>query len=214
MDAMIGTKVGMTQVFDELGHQIPVTVIELGPCSVVQRKSVEKDGYDAVQLGYLDQKPHRLTAPIRGHFAKNKVAPKRILREVRLHHDEELGVGDTVDASIFNDIAYVDVTGISKGRGFQGVVKRHGMSGGRASHGGKSGLRTVGSIGMCEYPARVLKGKKLPGQMGNCQVTMQNLKVIEIRDEDNAVLIQGAVPGPTGGLLVVRKSKKKAGTTS
>ena len=214
MDAMIGTKVGMTQVFDELGRQIPVTVVELGPCSVVQRKSVEKEGYDAVQLGYLDQKPHRLTTPVRGHFAKNKVAPKRVLREVRLPHEEEVGVGDTVDASIFNDIAYVDVSGISKGRGFQGVVKRHGMAGGRASHGGKSGLRSVGSIGMCEYPARVLKGKKLPGHMGNRQVTTQNLKLIAIREEDNAILVQGAVPGPTGGLVLVRKSIKKAGARS
>lgn len=214
MQAIIGTKVGMTQVFDESGRQIPVTVLQVGPCPVVQRKTVETDGYSAVQLGFLDQKPQRLDKARRGHYAKSEVAPKRHLREIRIPDDEELEVGATVQADVFEGVGYVDVTGTSKGRGFQGVVKRYNMGGGRASHGGKSTLRSPGSIGMCEEPARVFKGKKMPGQMGNKTITVQNLKLVAVRSEDNAILVEGAVPGPNGGVILVRKALKKAAKSS
>jgi large subunit ribosomal protein L3 len=211
MDALIGTKVGMTQVFDEGGRQIPVTVLAVGPCTVAQRRTADKDGYEAVQLGFIDQKAQRLTRPLQGHFKKGGSAPKRILREVRVAADYDTETGGTVDVSLFDGVEYVDVTAVSKGRGFQGVVRRHGMRGGRASHGGKSVLRGGGSIGMC--PARVFKGTKMPGQMGNKQVTVQNLRVVQVRGEDNALLVRGAVPGPNGGLVMVRKAIKKDQTS-
>lgn len=214
MQAIIGKKVGMTQVFDESGRQIPVTVLQVGPCPVVQRKTVETDGYEAVQLGFEDQKPQRLDKARRGHYAKSSVAPKRHLREVRVEAGDDLAVGAVVEAGVFDDVAYVDVTGISKGRGFQGVIKRYRMGGGRASHGGKSTLRSPGSIGMCEEPARVFKGKKMPGQMGNKTITVLNLKLVAVRSEDHAILVEGAVPGPNGGLIMVRKALKKAAKSS
>jgi len=210
MQTLLGTKMGMTRVFDETGRQIPVTVLAVGPCTVVQRKRTEREGYESVQLGYLDQKESRLTRPLQAHFKSRDLTAKRFLREVRVETDEAgCEEGETVTAAAFQDVEYVDVVGISKGRGFQGVVKRHGMAGGRKTHGGHN-LRGGGSIGMCEYPARVFKGKKMPGQMGNRRVTQQNLKVIAVREEDNALLVQGAVPGPTGGLVMVRKAIKKA----
>jgi large subunit ribosomal protein L3 len=214
MKALIGKKVGMTQVFAEDGTQVPVTVIQVGPCVVVQRKTEEKDGYDAVQLGYEEQKEHRLTQPMRGHFKKAGATPQRVLQEVRLDEaDGDPKEGDTVTADIFSDVAYVDISGISKGRGFQGVVKRWNMSGGRASHGSGNHRRT-GSIGQCEFPARVMKGRKMPGQMGNRRVTTQNLKVVQVRPEEHAILVRGSVPGPSGGVVFVRKSIKKAAKAS
>ena len=214
MQTLLGTKMGMTQVFDDTGRQIPVTVLAVGPCTIVQRKTTERDGYDSVQLGYLDQKESRLTRPLQAHFKKRDVGAKRFLREVRIEADEAgCDEGETVTAAAFQDVEYVDVVGISKGRGFQGVVKRHRMAGGRKTHGGHN-LRGGGSIGMCEYPARVFKGKKMPGQMGNKRITQQNLKVIAVREEDNALLVQGAVPGPTGGLIMVSRAIKKAAKTS
>lgn len=211
MDTLIGKKLGMTQVFDDEGRQIPVTVLAVGPCTVVQRKTVERDGYEAAQLGFDPQKESRVTRPLRGHFMKAGAAPCRVLGEVRLDPATDEGVqsGTEIGVTLFEDVAFVDVTATSKGRGFQGVVKRHGMGGGRASHGGGN-LRGPGSIGMCEWPARVLKGKKLPGHMGNRRVTVQNLKVVAVRGEDHALLVRGAVPGPTGGVVVVRKAIKKA----
>lgn len=215
MEAIIGTKVGMTQVFDEgSGRQIPVTVLQVGPCPVVQRKTVETDGYSAVQLGFQEQKPQRLTRAVRGHFAKASVAPRRVLREVRVPAAEALEAGSVVDASLFEGVSHVDVIGVSKGRGFQGVVKRHGMGGGRRTHGGKSQLRAGGSIGMREWPGRVLKGKRMSGQMGATTVTVQNLRLVAIRGEDNAILVEGAVPGPNGGMILVRKALKKAAKSS
>ena len=209
MSAIIGRKVGMTQIFDENGAQIPVTVIEAGPCPVVQRKTSETDGYDAVQLGFIEQKAQRLSKAARTRFAKVEVAPQRVLREFRIDTDSELKPGDEVKADAFNEISHVDVTGITKGRGFQGVVKRYNFGGGRASHGGKQVLRRGGSIGMCEFPGRVFKNRKMPGQMGNVQVTTQNLKVVQVREDDNAILVKGSVPGPNGGVVLVRKALKK-----
>ncbi len=215
MNALIGRKLGMTQVFDDNGHQVPVTVLEVGPCVVVQRKSTEVDGYDAVQLGFIDQKEQRLTKQVAGHFKKNDVSAKRIIREVRIDEsDAEVKAGDTLTvADVFKDVEFVDVIGTAKGRGFQGVVKRHGMSGGRASHGSHMHRRT-GSIGMCVSPARVLKGKRMPGQFGNTRTMTQNLRVVGVRDEDNVILVRGSVPGPTGGVVFVRKAIKKAAKAS
>jgi len=209
MTAIIGRKVGMTQIFNENNEQIPVTVIEAGPCPVVQRKTADTDGYDAVQLGFIDQKPQRLSKAARTRFEKAEVAPKRLLREFRCEADSDLKTGDEIKAESFKDIAYVDVTGVTKGRGFQGVVKRHNFGGGRASHGGKATLRKGGSIGMCEFPARVFKNTKMPGQMGNVRVTTQNLKIVQVREDDNAILVKGSVPGPNGGVVLVRKAIKK-----
>ena len=213
MDALLGTKVGMTQVFDDTGRQIPVTVLSVGPCTVVQRKTTANDGYEAVQLGYRDQKEHRLTKPLRGHFGAVKADAKKVLREVRVQADASWKGGDTVDASVFEGVEFVDVIAVTKGRGFQGVVKRWNMRGGRKTHGG-GGERTGGSIGMCEYPARVLKGKKMPGQMGNRRMTQHNLKVVSVRPEDHAVLVRGAVPGPNGATVVIRRAIKAKAKTS
>ena len=209
MNAIIGRKVGMTQVFDDNGVQIPVTVIEAGPCVVVQRKTSEADGYDAVQLGFLEQKPQRLGKASLGRFEKAGVTPRRVLREFRCESASELKSGDEVKAGVFTDVNFVDITGVTKGRGFQGVVKRFNFGGGRASHGGKSKLRSPGSIGMREWPGRVFKGKKMPGQMGNRNVTTQNIKVVQVREDDNVILVKGSVPGPNGGVVLVRKAVKK-----
>lgn len=210
MNALLGRKIGMTSVFQEDGSQVPVTVIEVGPCQVVQRKTSERDGYEAAQLSFAPQKESRLTKPLQGHFSKSGSQPAKLLREVRLGQDDgDLAEGVSVSAEVFEGVGFVDVTAVGKGRGFQGVVKRWNFRGGRASHGGGN-PRGGGSIGMCEYPARVLKGKKMPGQMGNRQVTVQNLKVVAIRAEDNALLVRGAVPGPNGGVVMVRKALKKA----
>lgn len=208
MNGLIGRKIGMTQVFDGEGHQVPVTVIEAGPCVVVQRKTREKDGYDAVQLGFGKQKEQRLNKPAGGHLKKAGADPVRALREIRLNEGDEVKAGDVVKVDLFKDATHVDVVAMSKGRGFQGVVKRHGMSGGRATHGSHMHRRT-GAIGMKVSPARVFKGQKMPGQMGNTRTTTQNLKIVEIREEDGVLLVQGAVPGPNGGLVLVRKAVKK-----
>ncbi|NCC49706.1 MAG: 50S ribosomal protein L3 [Spartobacteria bacterium] len=214
MNGLIGKKVGMAQVFDEDGRQIPVTVLQVGPCVVVQKKTMEADGYEAVQLGFGEQKSHRLTKPLTGHFKKNELDAMHVLREVRLGaEDAGVKVGDSFSADLFEGISHVDVIGKTKGRGFQGVMKRHGMGGGRASHG--SGThRRPGSVGQCESPARIFKNKKMPGQLGNTRVTAQNLKIVQVRPEDNCILVHGSVPGPTGGILFVRKSIKKAAKAS
>ena len=211
MQALLGKQLGMLSVFDDEGRQVPVTAIEVGPCVVVQKKTAETDGYDAVQLGFDAQKESRLTKPAAGHFKKAGAATMRVLREVR--GADEAGVGDQVNLSAFEGVAFVDVIGTTKGRGFQGVVKRHNMSGGRASH-GSGNHRKPGSIGMCVDPARVLKGKKMPGQMGRRRVTTQNLKVVAVREEDNVLLVRGAIAGPNGGIVVVRKALKKTAGAS
>jgi len=210
MKGLIGKKIGMTQVFDETGMQVAVTVVELGPCSVVQLKTEENDGYEAAQVSFGTQKEQRLTSPLKGHYKKAKAAPARILKEFFLDEGEELELGQTIDASNFEGVNFVDVTGISKGRGFQGTVKRWNFAGGRASHGGKEALRVPGSIGQCTSPSRVVKGKKMSGHMGSTRITKQNLKVIAVRPEDNAILIKGSISGPNGGYVEVRKALKKA----
>lgn len=212
MNGLMGTKIGMTQIFAD-GTLIPVTVIEVGPCPVVQRKTAEADGYDAVQLGFGDQKEERLTKPLRGHFKKAEVSGKSGLREFRIDAEDEAQVGDHMTVALFEGTPYVDITAMSKGRGFQGVVKRWNMGGGHASHG--SGFhRRIGSIGQCVQPARVLKNKKLPGQMGAKKVTVQHLKVVQVRPDENILLVRGAVPGPKGGRVTVRKSIKKKAVSS
>ncbi len=198
----------MTQVFDEEGRRVAVTVIEAGPCVVTQLKTKENDGYDAAQLAFLDQKERRVSKPLQGHFKKAGCSPKRFLKEFSLDDGEEVGIGDTVTVGLFEGASHVDVTAVTKGRGFQGVVRRFNAGGGRWTHGGHS-RRRVGSIGQCSYPARVAKNQKMPGQMGNVVVTQQNLKIVQVRGDDDILLVKGAVPGPTGGTVVVRKALKK-----
>ena len=209
MNCLIGKKLGMTQIFNEEGHQVPVTAIEVGPCQVVQRKTLKQDGVDAVQLGFEKQKEQRLTRAQIGHFKRHKAAPVKVIREFRIDAERQLESGDTLTVSEFDGISFVDVIAVTKGRGFQGVVKRYGMGGGRATHGSKT-HRGVGSIGQCTSPSRVFKNKKMPGQTGARQITVQNLRLVEIRSDDNLLLIRGAVPGPVGGTVIVRRSIKKA----
>lgn len=209
MNGLIGKKIGMTQVYDASGTHVPVTVISVGPCVVVQRKTKVGDGYDAVQLGLGEQKESRLSKAELGHVKKAGAKAQRELREIRVAEDSALKAGDVVTASVFKDIKYVDISGITKGRGFQGVMKRHNMQGGPDAHG--SGFhRKIGSIGMREHPGRILKGKRMPGQMGAVACTTQNLRVVAVREEDNCILVEGAVPGPNGRTVVVNKSIKKA----
>jgi len=208
MKGLIGKKLGMTSVYDESGAAVPVTVIEAGPCVVVQQKSSEKEGYVAVQLGFEDQKEQRLNKPANGHFKKAGVSAKRILRELRVDGAADVAVGDVVNASVFEEVNYVDIIATGKGRGCQGVVKRYGFAGGRASHGG-GWTRRPGSIGMCEFPGRVFKGKKMPGQMGDKRVTTQNLKIIQIRPEENLILVKGSIPGANGGIVVIKEALKR-----
>ena len=210
MNGMIGKKVGMTHIFDASGRMVPVTVLEVGPCVVTEVKTVDSHGYAAVQLGYGDSKEKSLGLPQHGFFKKSGIAPKCHLREFRTDAAAETKVGEVVTAATFSGVSYVDVVGTSKGRGFQGVVRRHGMKGGRASHG--SGFhRRVGSIGQKERPGRVWPGKRMAGHMGNVRVTTQNLRVVQVREEDNVLLLEGAVPGPVGGIVLVNKSIKKSG---
>lgn len=207
MKGLIGKKLGMTSIYNEDGVAVPVTVIEAGPCVVTQLKDAEKEGYKAVQLGFEDQKEQRMTKPALGHFKKAGVDAKRVLKEFRVE-DAEVSVGDVVDASAFAEVNFVDIVAIGKGRGFQGVVKRYDFGGGRASHGG-GWVRRTGSIGMCEFPARVFKGKKMPGQMGDKRVTTQNLKIVQVRAEDNLILVKGSVPGAKGGIVTIKEALKK-----
>jgi len=208
MKGLIGKKLGMTSVYDESGAAVPVTVIEAGPCVVVQQKCNETDGYSAVQLGFEDQKEQRLNKPANGHFKKAGVSAKRILRELRVEGSSEVAVGDVISADAFEGVNYVDIVATGKGRGFQGVVKRYGFGGGRASHGG-GWTRKPGSIGMCEFPGRVFKGKKMPGQMGDKRVTTQNLKIVQVRPEENLILVKGSIPGAKGGIVVIKEALKR-----
>ena len=195
----------MTSVFSAEGKNIPCTVIEVGPCVVTQVKSVEKDGYAAIQLGYQEAKEKNTSAPMKGHFQKAGTTPKRHLAEFT-GFDKELNLGDTVTVEMFADTTYVDVVGVSKGRGFQGVVKRHGFGGvGQATHGQDDRLRKPGSIGACSYPAKVFKGLRMGGQMGNQRVTTHNLQVLKVIPEHNLLLIKGSVPGYNGSIVSVLK---------
>ena len=205
---IIGKKVGMTQVFNEEGQLVPVTVVEAGPCKVVQVKSVETDGYNSIQLGYGQIKEKKVTKPLKGHFDKNEVEYKKVLKEFRVADASEYQVGQDVNADVFENGDKIDVTGTSKGKGFQGVIKRHNQSRGPMQHGSKY-HRSPGSMGSSASPSRVLKGKKLPGQMGNVQVTVQNLEIIKVDGERNLLLVKGAVPGIRGSLITIKETVKK-----
>ena len=205
MPGLLGKKIGMTSVFSADGKNIPSTVIEAGPCVVTQIKTVEKDGYAAVQLGFQEAKEKNTTKALMGHFKKAGVAPQRHLAEFA-NFDSELNLGDTITVELFNDAAYVDVVGTSKGKGFQGVMKRHGFGGvGQSTHGQDDRARKPGSIGACSYPAKVFKGMRMGGQMGNERVTTQNLKVIKVIPEHNLLLIKGSVPGCKGSIVIIEK---------
>lgn len=204
--AILGTKLGMTQIFAEDGKVIPVTVVKAGPCAVVQTKTVETDGYESVVVGYGDVKEKSLNKPMKGIFAKANVAPKKYLREFRLE-EATLSVGDEIKADIFEAGEKVDVSGISKGKGFAGPMKRWGLHRGPMSHG--SGYhRGSGSMGACSSPGRVMKGKKLPGHMGVETVTVQNLEIVKVNADENIILVKGAVPGSKGGLITIRNGVK------
>lgn len=205
MPGLLGKKIGMTSVFSADGKNVPCTVIEVGPCVVTQIKSVEKDGYAAVQLGFQDAKEKNTSAPLRGHFKKAGVTPKRHLAEFK-GFEQELNLGDVVTVDLFADAAFVDVIGTSKGKGFQGVVKRHGFGGvGQITHGQDDRLRKPGSIGACSYPAKVFKGLRMGGQMGGERVTTQNLKVLKVIPEQNLLLIKGSVAGCKGSIVIIEK---------
>ena len=204
---LIGKKVGMTQIFDKEGKVIPVTVIEIGPCTVTQIKTVEQDGYTAVQLGFGDVKEKKLTKPELGKFTKAKLTPKKYLREFRLDSVEGLNVGDELKVDVFAEGDKVDIQGTSKGKGFQGVIKRHGQSRGPMGHGSMY-HRRPGSMGPTSTPGRVFPGKKLPGHMGVETVTIQNLEVVKVDLDKNAILVKGSVPGTKGAILKVKSSVK------
>ena len=208
MKAIIGKKVGMSQVFDENGKVIPVTVIEAGPCAVVQKKTEEKDGYNAVQLGFGDVPERKLTKPEMGHLKKAGVGPKKYLREFDLENAAELNVGDLVKADTFAEGDFVDVTGTSKGHGYQGVVKRHVAHRLKETHGSGPVGRHPGSMGPSTDPSRVFKGKIGAGQMGGDQVTVQNLRVVRVNADLNMLVVCGAVPGPKGSLVTVKSTVK------
>ena len=207
MKTLIGKKVGMTQIFDEKGKVIPVTVIEAGPCVVAQVKSVETDGYNAIQLGFEDVKESKLNKAERGHFAKANIALKKHLREFRLDSVEGITVGTELTVSEFAEGDKLDIQGTSKGKGFQGVIKRHGQHRGPMGHGSMY-HRRPGSMGPTSTPGRVFKGKKLPGHMGKVTVTIQNLDVIKVDADKNVVLVKGSVPGPKGAILKLKTSVK------
>ena len=208
MIGLLGKKVGMTRLFDEEGRQIPVTLIQAGPCVILRVKTKEKDGYDAVQLGFGEKKESRTRRPLLGQFKKAGVSPKRFVREIRTSELEGLAAGKELSVDQFEVGEYVDVEGISIGKGFQGVVKRHHFRGGPKSHGSMFG-RVAGSIGASSFPSRVVKGMRMPGQMGNQQATVQNLKVVKIDLENHLLAIRGAVPGTEAGCLVIRTALKK-----
>ena len=204
MPGLLGKKIGMTSVFGADGKNVPCTVIECGPCVVTQIKTVEKDGYSAVQVGFQDVREKNVSAPLLGHFKKAGVTPKRHLAE--FVYEQELNLGEAVTVELFGENDFVDVVGTSKGKGFQGVVKRHGFGGvGQSTHGQDDRLRKPGSIGACSYPAKVFKGLRMGGQMGGKRVTTQNLKVIKVIPEHNLLLVRGSVPGCNGSIVIVEK---------
>lgn len=208
MLGLIGKKIGMIQIFDENGTAVPVSVIHAGPCPVVQVKTVEKDGYNAVQLAFEEMRPTRAVLPAIGHFKKSGLPPHRHTQEFRVDNPEAYTAGQIIDVGIFKEVQRVNVTGKTKGRGFQGVVKRHKFSGGKDTHGSKS-HRVPGSIGMAAFPSRVLKGHKLPGRMGHVRFQARNLKVVEIDAENNLLLVRGAVPGARNTLLRLTSTDRK-----
>ena len=206
LTGIIGKKIGMTQVFTEDGAALPVTVLKAGPCVVVQQKTIERDGYSSVQLGLVEDKPARVTKAVAGHYARVKVPPTRVRREIKLDTDGKTPKeGEQVLVSLFSEGDQVDVIGFSRGRGFQGVMKRHGFSGGGATHGSMF-HRAPGSIGQSSYPSRVFKGMRAPGHMGDEKVTTRNLRVVQVDSENHQLVVRGAVPGAPGGYVVIRKA--------
>lgn len=206
--AILGKKIGMTQIFDENGKVIPVTVIEAGPCVVSQKKSVETDGYDAVQIGFGDARPKLVNKPMKGHFDKSNVAPKKVLKECRFEDVSAFNVGDIIKSDIFAAGEKIDVIGTSKGKGYAGVIKRWNFGRLKETHGTGPTVRKGGSIGACSDPSRVFKGKKMSGHLGAERVTVQNLVVAKVDAENNLIAIKGAVPGPNGGIVLIRDSVK------
>ena len=207
MKTLIGKKVGMTQIFDEKGRVIPVTVIEAGPCVVAQVKSVETDGYNAIQLGFGDVKESKLNKPEKGHFAKANIAPKKHLREFRLDSVEGITVGTELTVTEFAEGDRLDIQGTTKGKGFQGVIKRHGQHRGPMGHGSMY-HRRPGSMGACSFPGRVFKNKKLAGHMGSVKVTVQNLEVVRVDADKNLILVKGAIPGAKGSVVTLKEAVK------
>ncbi len=207
VNGLLGRKLGMTRVFTEDGRWIHVTLVEAGPCTVIQKKTQDTDGYDAVQVGYGDVKETRLNKPQDGHFKKSGQTPKRVLKEFRVAADASLSVGDEIRSDIFKAGDRVDVSGTSKGKGFAGVIKRYGFGGGPGGHGSHF-HRAPGSVGQSADPSKVYKGKRLPGRMGNVTRTTQNLEVVQVDEEKNLILVRGPVPGANGGMIIVKRSVK------
>jgi len=204
MIGLIGRKVGMTQIFDDKGNVVPVTVIEAGPCTVTEVRTDARDGYQAVQVGFGTNKESRFRRPVLGQFKKRNLPPSRHVKEFRVGDASGYSVGQSLTVDLFSGDGAVDVQGVTKGRGFQGVVKRHGFVAGHASHGPTHG-RQPGSIGASAYPSRVVKGKRLPGRMGGGNLTIKNLKLVSVDAEQNVMLVRGAIPGPPNGLVIVKK---------
>ncbi|MFA5515102.1 MAG: 50S ribosomal protein L3 [Desulfuromonadales bacterium] len=207
MKGILGKKLGMSQVFAADGRRIPVTVVEAGPCVVMQKKTVATDGYNAIQVAFGSRKAHRVNKPEMGHFRKIGKGAFGSLRELRADNVDDYNVGDEITCAVFAGGDIVDVTATSKGKGFQGVIKRWNFAGGRATHGSMF-HRSPGAIGCSAWPSRVFKGKKMAGQMGNAQVTTQNLQIVDVRPDENIILVKGAVPGPKNGLVVIRQAVK------
>jgi large subunit ribosomal protein L3 len=206
--AIIGKKIGMTQLFDERGNVVPVTVVEAGPCTVILKKTVENDGYEAVQLGFGDIKVQRLNKPMQGHFKKSGTGIKKTLKEFKLSDFDSMNVGDILKADIFAVGDHVDVVGTSKGKGWAGAIKRWNFSRLKESHGTGPVARHAGSLGACSDPSRVFKGKKLSGHMGHERVTIQNLNIVKVDVDNNLIAIKGAIPGPKGGIVLISNSLK------
>lgn len=209
---LIGRKLGMTQIFDEDGLRVPVTVIEAGPCLVVQRRTQDRDGYEAIQLGFGEVRPNKVNKPLKGHFESKGLQPQRRLQEIRVDNADDYEVGQTIKVDIFNVNEYVDVTGLSKGKGFQGAIKRHGFGRGPQSHGSKY-HRGPGGLSGSAMPSRVFKGRKLPGRMGGKRVTTRGLRVVKVDPDRNLLFVKGSVPGSRGGFVLIRSTtvaRKKA----
>lgn len=207
--AILGKKLGMTQVFTEDGKMIPVTVVEAGPCSVVQKKTLEKDGYIALQIGFGSIREKLVNKPLKGHFAKANAALARNLKEFKFENSDNFELGSVIKADIFADGDVVDVSGVSKGKGFQGVIKRHGQHRGPMAHGSRY-HRRPGSMGACSTPSKVFKGKRLPGHMGRKSVTIQNLKIVKVDADNNIILVKGAIPGARGSAVSIKEAVKQA----
>jgi large subunit ribosomal protein L3 len=208
MKGILGRKIGMTQIFSDAGESVPVTVVQAGPCLVVQRKTTSRDGYDAIQIGFVeDRAPRRVSQPMRGHFQAAEVAPMRRLVEFKVAADDEMKAGDQLKATIFEVDEYVDVVARGKGKGFQGVIRRHGFGGGRATHGSMF-HRAPGSVGQASDPSRVFPGQKMPGQMGAKRITTKNLQVVKIDEEKNLLFLRGSVPGPNSGYVAIQTAKR------